>query len=200
MRYDFKQLPGLGMLCTDTKVGDFSPNVRRDYQTSSAAPQRAWVILRINSTQLPDGSATVPAGSYGQASPRRSASLRVVNVVWVIRGEPGPLRDALEASLDKAGLKGLVDKPLPTVAESQAAAQAAEASGAVAVVAPSSSAAPMAAGAAATAGAPVHGAPTPAPATGSNATAPVPAPSAVPADPLRGAADAAQKLRGLFGR
>lgn len=291
-RYDFHQLPGLGVLCSDTKVGAFSPNVRRDYllhldeaesnrrrtqrrqiddeigavlklppdqaaerdaldrkataadyarsaavkagdkaaaearlaevqsliaaskaithrhleavkpqvdalnekrKALSVDPQSAWVVLQINAARLPAAKGTIPMGSYGQASPQRSAALRVLNVVWVVNGEAGPLRDAVEASLDKARLQALVDKPLPTVAESQAAAQAAESGAASVVSAPTPSARPMAAGGAAVA-------PAPTPAGSLNATAAVPTPSVPSGDPMKGAVDAAQKLRGLFNR
>jgi hypothetical protein len=288
-RYDFRQLPGLGVLCKETKVGAFSPNVRMDYllrldpaesnrrraqlqqiddeilaalklppgqaaerdalerkataadyarnaalkagdkaaaearmaevqslnaaaqaitkrhrdsvkpqvdaltekrKAISVVPQSASVVLQINAARLPAGSGSVSMGSYGEDSPQRSAALRVLNVVWRINGEAGPLREALEASLDQTRLKSLVDKPLPTVGESQAAAQAAEA-----VTAPMA-----AAGAGPAAVTPALAPQTPAPPGGLNATAAGAGPSMPPGDPVKGAVDAAQKLRGLFVR
>ena len=83
--------------------------------------RKAKVSAAINVRQLPT-NATVPFGSYGSASPIRSAALKVNNVVWRVSGSDSPLRQALTDAIDRTRLQALVGKPWPSVAESQALA------------------------------------------------------------------------------
>ena len=176
-------VPTLGQQCQG-KTGDFTLEATRFYEHNY---RKSIVSMAINVTQMPV-TGTVPSGAYGAASPGRSAGLKVNNVVWKVDGSDSPLRQTLADAIDRPRLQGLVGKPLPSVAESQArAAQAAPAS-----VTGSTATAPAA--------------PTPnSPATQTQPVAANPSAPATPgqagtSDPVKDAADTVNKLRGLFGR
>jgi hypothetical protein len=174
-------VPTLGQQCGP--VGDFTVQASRAYQHNY---RKAIVSMAINAQRLP--AATNLSESYGAPSPGRSAGLKVNNVTWTVDGSDSPLRKTLSEAIDRERLRGLVGKPLPSVAESEALA-------AQAVPATVSGAAP--------APAPVPGA---APATQASTQPPGAQPSMQPAaqtagpEPIKDAADAVNKLRGLFGR
>ena len=110
----------LGQQCMGT-TGDFSLEATRFYELNY---RKAIVSVAINVTRLP-ATDNVLSAAYGSASPKRSAGLKVNNVVWRISGSDSPLRQALVDGMDRARLEALVGKPLPSVAESRAlAAQA----------------------------------------------------------------------------
>jgi hypothetical protein len=148
------------------------------------------VSVAINATRLP-ATDDILSAAYGSASPNRSAGLKVNNVVWRISGSDSPLRQALADAMDRPRLQGMVGKPLPSVAESQAlAAQAVPAT--VAGTPPSASAAPAAnSPATQSATQPAASANPSAPATPGQGPAP---------EPVKDAVDTVNKLRGLFGR
>lgn len=156
--------------------------------------QRASVGVAVNVVKLPAAGAQ-PGGAYGAGSPQRSAGLRVNNVVWGVGGPPGPLRDAVAEAVDRTRLQAMVGKPLPSEAESEAVARAAPPPKAMASTAATASPAPV----------PVERPSTPAPASPTAQTAAVaPAPpvdsAPTPEDKVKKAADAVNKLRGLFGK
>lgn len=173
----------LGQQCKGTS-GDFTVEVSRWYQHNH---RLAIVSVSMNVPRLP-GPDTVPFAAYGSASPARSAGLQVHNVVWKVSGSDSPLRKGLADAIDRERLQAMLGKPLPSVAESRAfAAQAAPVTiGTVPAPAP----------AAPTANAPAQ---QPAAQAAVPATQPV-APNAAVPDPVGGAVDAVNKLRGLFGR
>jgi hypothetical protein len=151
------------------------------------AGQEVTVGVAMNVARLPSASASNPVGAYGVASPAQSAGLKVHNVVWSVTGPAGPLRHALADAIDRARLQAMVGKPLPAEAESEALA---------AKAVPAALGAPPPAAAAETpAAAPVAVAAAPAPAAASAAQ-----PEKAKPDATKQAADAVNKLRGLFGR
>jgi hypothetical protein len=161
-------------------TGDFSVGATRYYELNS---RLAIVEVAMNVRQLPAAGALV--ATYGSASPKLSAGLKVSNVMSRVSGSDSPLRQALVDGIDRARLEGMVGKPLPSVAESRAlAAQAVPASVAAT---PAAAAAPASPAAAAQ------------PAASSSPSAPAPA-QAGASDPTRDAVDTVNKIRGLFGR
>jgi len=178
-------LPTLGQQCPGT-TGDFTLEANRYYELNS---RKSIVTMAMNVTRLPV-TAHGPFAAYGAASPRRSAGLKVTNVVWKVEGSDSPLRAMLAGAIDRARLEAMVGAPLPTVAESRArAAQAVPAS-----VAQSSGAAP----AAPASGAPASQSTGQAPAA--NPSAPASAGQAGTSDQVKDTVDTVNKLRGLFGR
>jgi hypothetical protein len=170
----------LGQQCGPT--GDFTVQASRGYEHNG---RLAIVAMSINVQQLPAAASALSA-AYGTASPGRSTGLKVHNVVWTVSGSDSPLRKTLAESIGRAHLQALVGRPLPTVAESEAlAAQAVPATVTATAAAPSANAPAMQA-------------------TGQPAAAPDPSMPAArqpgAAEPVRDAADAVNKLRGLFGR
>lgn len=158
--------------------------------------QRVQVQTAMNLPRLPPAGSDESRGAYGVASPAKSAGLKVHNIVWAVEGTEGPLRQALAAAIDRARLQSLVGRPLPSEAESEALAlQTAPVSVAAAAVGgantPMSGADPTPATTAAATPAPPSGATTTAPAAGNEAAA---------IEPLKKAANAVDKLRGLLGR
>jgi hypothetical protein len=171
--------------------------------------QEVRVGLAMNVIRLPASGTGSEGGSHGDASPSRSAGLKVNNVVWGVSGSTGALRQALAGAIDQGRLQSLVGKPLPPRAESAAlaarvvpaalpAATLLAAPGAV--VAAGATAVPQPAGQAA--------APTAPPARPATEAA-VPAPGAPAAssaqaegkaDRSKQAGELVNKLRGLFGR
>jgi hypothetical protein len=143
--------------------------------------------VSINATRLPAGDAGLSA-AYGPASPKSSAGLKVINVVWRVSGSDSPLRKALVDAIDRARLEAMVGKPLPSVAESQAlAAQAVPAT-----VAGPTAAAPAAGAAAQAPNAPSQPA--------ANPSAPAGSGQAGGSEPVKDTVDTVNRLRGLFGR
>ena len=174
-------VPTLGTQCKGT-TGDFRLEATRWYELNW---RKSIVTVAINVIRLP-ATDNVLSAAYGSASPNGNASLKVNNVVWSVTGSDSPLRQALVDSIDRTRLQGWVGKPLPSVAESKAlAAQA---------VPPNVSGAAAAPGAAAptTQTAMQPGAPT-------SPSAPA-APGQAGDEPVKGAVDTVNKLRGLFGR
>jgi hypothetical protein len=96
--------------------------LRRRQQALDGEGQNAAVRLAMNATRLPEAGLMVPSGSYGTASPARSAGLKVRNVVWSVGGLDTPLRQALAGAIDRERLQAMVGRPLPGAAESQAVA------------------------------------------------------------------------------
>ena len=169
-------VPTLGEQCQGT-TGDFSLEASRFYEHNW---RKSIVSVAINATRLPAGDPGLSA-AYGPASPKRSAGLKVNNVVWTVSGSDSPLRQALVDAIDRARLEAMVGKPLPSVAESQAlAAQAVPATVAGA--------------------APAANAPAAQTTTQPNPSAPAPAGQAGASDLTKDAVDTMNKLRGLFGR
>lgn len=169
-------VPTLGQQCQGT-TGDFSLEASRFYELNY---RKSIVSVAINATRLPAADTGLSA-AYGSASPKRSAGLKVNNVVWTVSGSDSPLRKALVDAIDRTRLEAMVGKPLPSVAESRAlAAQAVPATVAGAASAPNSPATQTAAQPA-------------------NPSAPA-ASGQAGAEPMKDAAETVNKLRGLFGR
>jgi hypothetical protein len=176
----------LGQQCVGM-TGDFSPEASRYYEHNH---RLSTVTVSINAIRLPVTDASRLSGAYGPASPKRSAGLKVNNVVWTVSGSDSPLRQALVDQIDRARLEAMVGKPLPSVAESQAlASQAVPATIAGPAPAPSSPAAQT------TAQPATQTATQPA-----NPSAPAPAGQASSSDTVKDTVDTVNKLRGLFGR
>ena len=169
-------VPTLGQQCQGT-TGDFNLQASRFYELNY---RKSIVSVAMNVTKLPVGSAL--SAAYGAASPKRSAGLKVNNVVWTVSGSDSPLRQALVDSIDRTRLQAMVGRALPSVAESRAlAAQAVPAT--VAEAAPAATTSTSS---------------SPATQTGTDVTAPNP--SAPAAEPIKDAVDTVNKLRNLFGR
>ena len=175
----------LGQQCQGA-TGDFNLEASRFYEWNN---RMAIVSVAINATRLPAADAAGLSAAYGSASPKRSAGLRVNNVVWRVSGSDSPLRQALVDAIDRARLQALVGKPLPSVAESQALA-------AQAVPAPVAGSTAAATPAPAPNSSPAQSAAQPA----ANPSAPAASGQAGAADPARDAVDTVNRLRGLFGR
>jgi len=174
-------LPTLGSNQCVGATGDFSVQATRFYELNG---RLSIVEVLMNVRQLPAASPLV--ATYGSASPKLSAGLKVNNVVSRVSGSDSPLRQALVDGIDRARLEAMVGKPLPSVAESQAlAARAVPATVATTAAAPAAAAAPA------------SGAPATPAATQPAASA---SPSAPASDPTRDAVDTVNKIRGLFGR
>jgi hypothetical protein len=110
----------LGQQCKGS-TGDFNLEAVRFYELNY---RKSIVSVAMNVTALPAAD-NVLSAAYGSASPKRSAALKVNNVVWRVSGSDSPLRQALVEGMDRTRLQALVGKPLPSVAESRAlAAQA----------------------------------------------------------------------------
>lgn len=160
----------LGQQCKGS-TGDFKLEAVRYYELNY---RKSIVSVAINEPGLP-ATDNVMSAAYGSASPKRSAALKVNNVVWRVSGSDSPLRQALVDAMDRTRLQALVGKPLPSVAESQAlAAQAVPAT--------------------------VGATPAAASAASPNPSAPATAGQAPASEPVKDAVDTVNKLRGLFGR
>ena len=172
-------VPTLGSQCKGT-TGDFRLEATRWYELNW---RKSIVTVAINVTRLP-ATDNVLSAAYGSASPNGNAALKVNNVVWTVTGSDSPLRQALVDSIDRTRLESWVAKGLPPVAESKAL---------LAQAVPPKVAAEGAAG----------GTPQAAPQQGAQSTSPS-APAAqgqaAGAEPVKGAVDTVNKLRGLFGR
>lgn len=178
----------------DKKAGNFSVTVKRAYVWPD--PQKRGpdavsnLMLAINMPKFSVADSEF-SGAYGSPSPALSAGLKVNNVVWEVSGGRGSqaesLRASVAAAVDRARLEGMVGRPLPSVAESAAAAKKLPPTQLVA--------APRAAPAASASAGDAPAAASP------SASAPSSAPAAPPAaDPVKDAVDTVNKLRGLFGR
>ena len=152
--------------------------------------QFARVRLALNVVKLPSGGATNPQGALGSASPARSASFKVVNLVWSVEGPETPLRQTLARAIDQGWLTSLIGKAPPTPEESQAVAKAAT---------PATPATPLPASRPATAAATPAAASTPPPGSTASAALAIPPPTNL-IEPAKAVVDTAQKLRSLFGR
>ena len=166
----------LGQQCQGTN-GDFSTEASRFYEHNY---RKTIVTVSINAIRLPTTEAGL-SGAYGPASPKRSAGLKVNNVVWTVSGSDSPLRKALVDAIDRGRLEAMVGKPLPSVAESQALA---------------AQATPVTVAGAAT---PAATSPAAQPAAATPST-PAAAGQASSTDAAKDAVDTVNKLRGLFGR
>jgi len=172
--------------------------------------QQATVRVAINVVRLPPATARNPVGAFGEASPAKSAGLKVYNVVWRVNGPDSPLRQAMAAAIDRAYLQSLVGKPLPSQAQSEA--YAAKAVPALVPGVPAGAPSPEPASTAPAAGAvsartSSNATPTPTPSSPPPPSSPpksAPTPPAADApsvaDSTKKAAEAVNKLRGLFGR
>ena len=167
--------------------------------------QQVDIVLSMNRQRLTRPNSDDSGGihdAFGAASPGKSAGLKVHNVSFSVRGPDGPLRQALAAAIDRARLQALLGQPLPSEAESEAAAAKAVPTrvpdlpaSALAAAAPTAT---TTTATAATAATPAPAAPA-APAT--PATPPAPSPAPPPsAEPVKKAAEAVNLLRGLLGR
>ncbi len=185
----------LGQQCAGA-TGDFSLEATRFYELNS---RKSIVSVAINVKRLPTAENDLSA-AYGTASPKRSAGLKVNNVVWSVSGSDSPLRKALADAIDRAHLQALVGKALPSEAES--AAYAAKAVPANVTGLPSGAAT----GSPPAAASPLPGASLSQPAPQATSEAAGPTPSSAPAapepagEPLKKAAEAVNLLRGMFGR
>ena len=177
--------------------------------------QQVNIVLSMNLQRLPRTGSNDSGGiddAFGAASPDKSAGLKVHNVSFGVRGPDGTLRRALTANIDRARLQSLVGKPLPSEAESEVVA-----ANVVPTQVPDLPASARANAPDSTASGTSTPAKTPATATTAVAAAPAAAPAAPPAQPAatapaqplaqplaaeaaRKAAEAANLLRGLFGR
>ena len=176
--------------------------------------QQVDIVVSMNLQRLPRTGSNDTGGiddSFGASSPGKSTGLKVHNVSFGVRGADGTLRKALIANIDRARLQSLVGKPLPSEAESEAVA-----ANAVPTQVPDLPASALADASDSTVSAtstPATSATTPATATTAVAAGPAappaqpPAttPAQPPAQPLaaeaaKKAAEAANLLRGLFGR
>jgi hypothetical protein len=174
----------LGQQCQGV-TGDFNLEASRAYEWNY---RKSIVSVSINAARLPAASDGLSA-AYGSASPKRSAGLKVNNVVWRVSGSDSPLRHALVNAIDRARLEALVGKPLPSVAESQAlAAQAVPATVAGSTTAATPAPAPSSS--------PAQTAAQPA----ANPSAPAASGQAGASEPAKDAVDTVNRLRGLFGR
>lgn len=95
--------------------------------TLQSYPQQFRVIVAINAKQLPAPGDNV--ATFGPASPKGNAGLKVTNTSLLVEGPAGRPRQMLFDAIDKSALQALVGKPLPPVSQSeaQAAANAAKA-------------------------------------------------------------------------
>ena len=158
--------------------------------------QKVEIVIGMNLQRLPTPNERAVVGSHGAASPGKSAGLKVHNVAWSAVGADGPLRQALAAAMDRAGLQALVGQALPSEAESEAVAAKATPTRvpdmpASAFAGTSASTASVTSTPTTTTAAAVTAAPA--------APAPPPAQPAA-AEPAKRAAEAVNLLRGLLGR
>ena len=175
-------VPTLGVQCKGA-TGDFRLEATRWYELNW---RKSIVTVAINVTRLP-ATDNMLSAAYGSASPNGNAALKVNNVVWSVTGSDSPLRQALVDSIDRTRLQSWLGKPLPSVAESKAlAAQAVPAN-----ISGTAAAAPAAPAAN------VQAAEQPGARTGPSAPA---APGQADSEPVKGAVDTVNKMRGLFGR
>jgi hypothetical protein len=169
----------LGQQCGPT--GDFTVQATRAYEHNY---RKSIVSMAVNVQRLPAAAGPLSA-AYGTASPGRSAGLKVHNVVWTVSGSDSPLRQALVEAIDSARLQGLVGRPLPSVADSEAMA---------------ARTAPATVGGAATGSTATGTQAATQPAISTDPSSPAAAGQTVGSEPIKDAADAVNKLRGLFGR
>ncbi len=172
----------------DKKPGDFTVEVQRKYVWPDLKKHFADTVVTltfsINARSF-DKTLGDNSGAYGSPSPTRSADLKVHNVTWNVsttsivisaatygvQAQQDSLRASIAAAVNLERLQGLVGRPLPAVAESEATAKKLPPTQLVT---------------------PARAAPAPAPASAPAAPAPT--------DTAKEAIDAVQKLRGLFGR
>ena len=165
--------------------------------------QQVDIVLSMNLQRLPRPNSDDTGGihdAFGAASPGKSAGLTVHNVSFSVRGTDGPLRQALAAAIDRPRLQALLSQPLPSEAESEAAAAKA-----VPTRVPDLPASAFAAATGPTATTTTATAATASPAVLAAPAAPATPPAAAPAppqpaEPVKKAVEAVNLLRGLLGR
>jgi hypothetical protein len=185
----------------EKKPGDFTVRVQRKYIWPDPKKHSADTVITLElaiNMQSFGNSLGNYSGAYGSPSPGRSAGLQVNNVEWRltdsglgVQAQRDSLRASLAAVVERDRLQGLVGRPLPSVAESEAMARKAPPT--QLVTPPPPAATPAVA--TSTGGPTPAAAPQPASPSGTAPSAPAPADTTV-----KDAADAVQKLRGLFGR
>jgi hypothetical protein len=96
--------------------------LRAEEKRLETFPQEFVVSLQMNVAKPPSPVSALDRDVMvlGAPAPARSAGFRVVNVVLELRGPQGPARKALLDSIDMAWLQGLIGKPPPEVAASEA--------------------------------------------------------------------------------
>ncbi|MFO0232423.1 MAG: hypothetical protein ACK51M_05085, partial [Burkholderiales bacterium] len=96
--------------------------LRAEEKRLETFPQEFVVSLQMNVARPPSPVSALDRDVlvFGTPAPQRSAGFRVVNVVVEVRGPQGPARKALLESIDTAWLQGLIGKPPPEVAVSEA--------------------------------------------------------------------------------
>ena len=178
-----------------------SDALRTKADALQTSPQELQVTFGMNVRQSAAADARAAIASFGNPSPGRSAGLKVHNTIAVVSGPQGAPRQALFDAIDPTRLRSLLGNALPAVAESEALAAARVPASAP----PATNAAPNASPSAATPGSSTAAALPAAP----TATAPANAPSASKKEApkkadagitAQDAANAVNKLKGLFGR
>jgi hypothetical protein len=96
--------------------------LRRQADALQFYPQELQVRYVINVERFPTPDAKAIVYTFGAPSARRSAGLKVHNVVAEISGPEGAARQALADAVDRAYLQSLASAPLPSVQDSQARA------------------------------------------------------------------------------
>jgi hypothetical protein len=96
--------------------------LRRQADALQSFPQELQVRYAINVERFPSPDAKAIVHNFGAPSARKSAGLKVHNVVAEISGPEGAARQALADAVDRAYLQSLVSAPLPSVQDSQARA------------------------------------------------------------------------------
>jgi hypothetical protein len=195
---------GIQVCKGDKKPGDFTVRVQRQYVWPDPKKHFADTAITLElviNTQSFGKSLGNYSGTYGSPNPGRSAGLQVHNVEWRVsdagygvQAQRDSLRASIAAALERERLQGLVGRPLPSVAESVAMAKKAPPTQLVTPPSPAPAVTTSTAGPASAAPAAPAASPPPASPSGAAPSAPA------PADSVKDAADAVQKLRGLFGR
>jgi hypothetical protein len=185
----------------EKKPGDFTVQVLRKYiwpdPKKNSADTAVTLELSINTSSFGKSLGDY-SGAYGSPSPGRSVGLQVHNVEWKVsaasygvKAQQDSLVASIAAVVDRERLQAMVGRPLPSVAASDAIAKKVPPTQLVA-------AAPSAPAAAVSTGSPAAVAPA---VTSERASTTGAAPPAAASnDSVRDAADAVQRLRGLFGR
>jgi hypothetical protein len=96
--------------------------LRAEEKRLETFPQEFVVALEMNVAK-PPSPVSARGGEVvvlGAPAPARSAGFRVVNIVLAVDGPQGPARKALLDSIDMAWLQGLIGKPPPEAAVSEA--------------------------------------------------------------------------------
>lgn len=96
--------------------------LRAEEKRLETFPQEFVVYIQANVARPPSPVSDLQRDVlvFGAPAPQRSAGFRILNVVVEVRGPQGPARKALLDSIDTAWLQGLIGKPPPEVAASEA--------------------------------------------------------------------------------